>query len=267
MNKYLFCVTLIILGCSEKRIKKIQTVFESHHSDTEEFDGKVISVANFEKNGKLKEYKDCFSYSNETGIKDRDFWTDPDVGGIIFLMDGMPLDKAEYHFLYGSNWPVIYARYLKDELEGMNDGKDHFFKIVDDESLTRITYFKNYTEHDFFLYEDEKISEYSSGYNVVGPTELTIDGEYVLLTHYHRFQYDQQDRLTRVIRQAINSSIPNIELRFFYSKQLERIEAYRDGRLLNTRIFYYQDGLKIKAEILNAGNNTEYVVNYDYSFF
>jgi hypothetical protein len=106
------------VAVSETRlIKSISAKFMSHQDDTQDKDMKTIAIADFLPTGELDKLTQHmtypYNYENPLVIK---LWATPQQANVAVIMDGLTLDKAEYNFLYGNDWPKIYAETAKKNI-------------------------------------------------------------------------------------------------------------------------------------------------------
>jgi hypothetical protein len=280
-------------------IKSISTKFISHQGDTQDKDMKTIAIANFLPTGELDKLTQhmTYPYNYEKPFEIK-LWATPQQANVAVIMDGLTLDKAEYNFLYGNDWPKIYAQTAKKNhpqypmLESST--QDVEVLITESELPSEIklndpyktrhnqTYYRPCLPISFiekFQYENGNVTGYTSFNETYDFKEFTIkkgkSGDSQLDP---TFDYSKAD-VIKVNRSSTQFSYDgnklwktankNIIYEFEYDQnRLSKAKYYNDGKLYNARIYYYtKNGLKDKTVILNVDSEPEYSIFYKYSFY
>ncbi|UII21370.1 M56 family metallopeptidase [Fulvivirga ligni] len=247
-----------------ENVKKITTTFTSHQADTQDKNSKVVAIAEYAPDHTINRFEQYTSYPyTREYATPRTFWINPKR--IEVIMDGLDLGDAERNFLYGNDWPVIYAQLA--EL-----GKHPKFGNWEHVELTTKTEYaqSNFPEkiitesrYDFlrsgrkslyveeFEYEDDKVVKFLETADIFQTSEeQEVDFAY------------ENDLLTEV-------SKGNKKMKFIYDDGLlVRSEYYIGANMYNYRKYIYNNiNLKIRTEIYNRYNQPEYTINYDYEFY
>ncbi|MEO9871105.1 M56 family metallopeptidase [Ekhidna sp.] len=277
-------------------VRKITTRFTSHQIDTQQKTGKVVSIASYHPDGTLDEFVEqtTYPYDRKYEIK-REFWQVPNKNLLPHIMDGLSLGKAENNFLYGHDWPAAYARNLKNKPQSGDFWRD-IVEVDNDDLPNQILRKMELVNPDkfielgsperteYFEYQDRKLmkifskTEYAIDENGnktritlrLGAEKSLTDDQKEIQSRMKKkseikrlsasYEYDQ-DLLTRVV-------LGDYERRFYYENSLlTKSEYFKDGEVLNTRIHYYDDGLKDRTEILNRYSEREYTIHYEYEFW
>ncbi len=281
-------------------VKSITTIFTSHQSDTKQKDGKIVAIATFNPDGSLSELieQTTYPYDRDYELK-KEVWEEPNKALLPYILDGLSLNAAENNLLYGNNWPAKYAKFLIRKAE---DEKPEFawkeIVEVDDErqpSEIKLSRILNDKESDLpfsgvikaYTYEKGKVIEAADKF--VYPEMLKARLEFLKKDNE---EIDNEEIDEEEIKKELEESIKNPPksnlVQFEYQEEkltsvtlskrkrhefyydgdlLIKSEFYVDGILFNTRIYYYEDGLKDRTEIFNMYNEPEYTITYEYEYW
>jgi antitoxin component YwqK of YwqJK toxin-antitoxin module len=305
----------LLIGCSPEseqsveaetsleQLKSITTRFISHQNDTQGKDGKIVSVASFLPDGSLEKFTTQTTYPYDRQYPEKKhFWQTPNKSRLAYIMDGLSLDEAENNFLYGHQWPAVYARYVQENNdEGTSDFGWKETIRVDNPSQPSYIERKRYLRDDqvnaqggikeLFLYEGNKVSAMEKVHflpEAARKAQLQHIEEKLTTVKDVKEKRQLQVIKTRLESESIpsNPTIDDVlfkyegELlqevildnrkrhRFYYEGgQLIRSEFLVNGKVFNTRIHHYENGLKQKTEILNVNADPEFTILYEYEFW
>lgn len=283
-------------------VKKITTYFTSHQSDTQQKTGKVVSIATFLPNGDLDDLvnKTSYPYDRENEVK-QVFWQQPIKKNLPYVMDGLSMGIAERNLLYGNDWPKAYAQHLLD-VEAREESKMSWKETYEIDNMGKPTEIKKiyvtdttngaYVSHfmpdvtTFYGYEGDKVSQISIAATyaeIKRDSELhkRLDEAVEKTDAWKAIQKQREESEKKQLKNSytydgdlltgiITHSYDNMERshRFYYDNEvLSKSEYYIKGKLINTRVHYYDGGLKQRTEIFNIDNEPEYTINYEYEFW
>lgn len=270
-------------------IKSITTRFTSHQSDTQQKNGKIVSIATFNVDGTIDEFvsKTTYPYDRDYELK-KEFWEEPIRKNLFYIMDGLSMRDGEKSLLYGNDWPKAYYKYLMDQSTSEVRTQYTETKIsTDDVNLPNEISIERLSEHpmeilmrpdakEFFEYDGGKVIkvEHMNVYKEVSKEtfeKLDING------HAKKFfkpqkagngekklvsSYEYEGDLLKAITTGKYKYI------FYYDNNtLAKSEYYINDILVNTRLHYYENGLKDRTEIFNVYNEPEYTISYEYEFW
>lgn len=283
-------------------VKTITTYFTSHQSDTQQKTGKMVSRATFLPDGELDELvnKSSYPYDREYERK-RVFWQPPIKKNLPYIMDGLPLGIAERNLLYGNDWPTAFAQHLlnqeateerrflwKKKLEIDNIERPNeiaSINVIDTTGGGFVSYISPNTTT-FYEYEGNKVSEIFSTrtYPEINPNnklqkrpkdltkkspnwkeleKITEESGKKIKTRAYTYE---GENLTSIVFQGFQKTQRSYQ--FYYEGDiLTKSEYYIQSTLINTRMHYFENGLKRRAEIFNIDNEHEYTINYEYEFW
>ena len=284
-----------------KDVKTITTRFTSHQADTQQKTDKIVAIANFLPDGTLDEFVEQTTYPYDHEFdKKKEFWDQPDKVGIPYIMDGLSLGEAEKSILYGSDWPTSYAKFLENG-KGKRDTRLPWldeFEIDNMQQPTEIKHSRDYDQDreffinmpdvtEFFTYEGGKITE-TAVQNVYPQIDPSSESYKAMQKALNKFLTEDQKR-ERIERMQDTEKkttslytyngdlLTNIvfgkmddpsEYKFYYEdERLTKTEYYLRGKLVNTRMHFYENGLKQRTEILNMYNEPEYTITYSYEYW
>lgn len=283
-------------------VKTITTYFTSHQSDTQQKTGKMVSRATFLVNGELVELINKTSYPYDAAYESkREFWQQPIKKNLPYVMDGLSLGVVENNLLYGNNWPAVFVQTSsnldtrekqwftwKAEVEFDDYERPTEVRIINvlDTTGGKFVSLVSPDKTTFYKYEDRKISEIftTRTYPEIPPNNKLqerlrdlakkspnwkemekIREESGKKKRTRAYTYDGEN-LTRVVFQGFAGS--EKEYRLYYEENvLTKSEYYITGTLINSRVHYYEDGLKQRTEIFNVDNEPEYTITYEYEFW
>lgn len=276
-----YLTTFWIVGCADpisaeeelytrrvfEDVKTITTRYISHHSDTREKDDQVVAIASFSPDHTLDKFEQYTSYPYTAKFATpREFWISPE--NIEVVMDGLELGDAEKNFLYGNDWPVVYAQ--------LSENNQHP-KFTDREQLE----FKSSVQYIDQVYPEKIRTERT--YHLISINSKIMSDDY-----YEGFEYNN-NKITRYYTSARLESTETIDdVQFIYAGNLlqavqkgnkthkfhyadnllTKSEFYVNGKLYNYRKYEYNDkNLKVRSEIYNMYNEPEYTITYEYEFY
>lgn len=270
-------------GQSPDNIKKIITTYISHQSDTQQKDGQIIAIANFDTEGDVENLTEYTSYPyDHKKPVEHSFLAIPISKNLPHFMDGLDMKSAENHLLYGNDWSMLYmnSAHTIDPRLGFRFETDRYKREVAtmaDNYPTQIfeglraedgTVLQAYIKD--FEYKDNKIKRFTetmvmsarlfAGVKMYSsPTKVMTDTRNMIMDETYEYE---GDGLT-----AVKSK--KRETRFTYEGTLiKSSEYYIKETLFNRRVYHYNEaGLKTKTDIYNMNNEPEYTIYYDYDFW
>ncbi len=280
-------------------VKSITSKFISHQKDTHQKTGKIVSKVTFHPDGSLKAFVNQTSYPYDRDYEaKRTFWDEPIKRNLFHVMDGLSLDVAERNILYGNDWSSAYLKYLRQDRKG--ELQSRFWKehITADreEKPTAITIEKEYEKGpfsrvnvpittEFFKYDGDKVIEtsYMNEYKIDEEEVANFVSEHEEARDFIKQQMARVRKESGIVHEGIkyiydgdlltsitfkDQSGSQASYKFFYEKNLlTKQEYYKYGKLINSRVFYYKNGLKDRSEIFNVYNEPEYTIQYEYEFW
>lgn len=281
-------------------VKSITTRFTSHQSDTQQKTGKIVAIATFLPDGSLDDFVEQTTYPYDFEFeKKKGFWEQPNTAMLPYIMDGLSIGTAEKSFLYGSDWPSAYGRYMK--ARSLKQTGDFFLKeevTLDNEILPNRMDRKKDREQfkermfigfqmpdivEYFEYEDGKIMEVSMESIYPEVEDETIKKLWTIVDNNlpdDKEELKEKLKERKLGKKEVTESYSyenglltslvtgNYEYKFYYEEDLLiKSEYYKLGTLLNTRFHYYRDDLKDRTEIFNRYAELEYTINYEYEFW
>ena len=294
MKRYLLVFSLFVIwSCdvdrptsisNDQSIKSITTKFISHQSDTQEKDQRTIAVANFLPNGELDELTQHMTYPYTFEDPQKiNIWGSTSPENIGMIMDGMDLDVAAHHFIYGADWPAEYVKaagkshpnFKRTETEmdvemqkdsrgyplhlSFKDGKYFgetraFHELFEYDQNGHVNNYSHYVEVDYSSYPEEfkKSLNISDGVSKVNQTE-------------YRFQYSQND-LINLVKHFEGKTH---QYTFNYNQKDVVESAFLiNGKQYHHRKYYYNEsGLSDRTEIYNSLGELEYEIFYTYEYY
>lgn len=270
-------------GQSPENIKKITTTYISHQSDTQQKDGQVIAIANFDTEGDVENLTEYTSYPyDHKKPVEHSFLATPISKNLPHFMDGLDMKSAENHLLYGNDWSMMYMNsahkmdprlgfyierkgYKREVRTNSDDYPNQVFEGNRSEDGVIVEgYIKD------FEYQGNKISRYVETHIVSAqllegikteglPKGFKKDWRDVMMERTYAYE---RDKLTNV-------KSKKRETRFTYEGTLiKSSEYYIKETLFNRRVYHYNEaGLKTKTDIYNMNNEPEYTIYYDYDFW
>jgi hypothetical protein len=285
----------------EKIVKTITTTFSSHQTDTEQKDDKIVAVAKFDIDGSINEFTQHLTYPYDYAEPQaRKFWQSPIQKNVPLIMDGLDLSHAEKNFLYGNDWPKVYAAMIEKDGHPRRPKSREMYNAF----KSFITYQNNSIplEIDTKRVISEKSSEYDKSYLISSLAEK-FDYENKQIVRYgvkslenkelfekmlmeelkpkSKAEYDNIKRKLKEIDTYSNVDFKydgalltsvlegNKKHKFIYENEgLIKTEYYVNDKLYNQRYFYLnEDGSKSRTELFNIDNEPEYTIKYNYEFF
>ncbi|MEQ9298255.1 MAG: M56 family metallopeptidase [Cyclobacteriaceae bacterium] len=270
-------------GQSPDNIKKITTTYISHQSDTQQKDGQVIAVANFDTEGDVEDLTEYMSYPyDHKKPVEHSFLATPISKNLPHFMDGLDMKSAENHLLYGNDWSMIYmnSAHKIDPRLGFRFETDRYKREVTtmaDNYPTQIfegmraedgTVLQAYIKD--FEYADNKIKRFTEtmvmsarlfeGVKMYrSPAKVMTDTHSMIMDRTYEYEGDGLTAVKTKLR----------ETRFTYDGTLiKSSEYYIKETLFNRRVYHYNEaGLKTKTDIYNMNNEPEYTIYYNYDFW
>ncbi|MDW3193804.1 MAG: hypothetical protein R8G66_15640 [Cytophagales bacterium] len=280
-------------------VKSITTKFVSHQNDTQQKTGKIVSRVTFLPDGSLDEFveKTSYPYDREYEVK-KTFWDTPAKKNLFHAMDGLNLGVAERNLLYGNDWSTAYLKHLRDkrnselsrgfwdeEITADKEINPTSIKVARDYSGNSISFLNSPETTQFFEYDGNKVISTSK------MTEYKID-ESQIETYLTKYEGMESEVAKQLDWAKLNSGKVTNDIKFFFDGELltsittqdsygdpitykffyqnnllTKQEYYKYGKLVNTRVHHYKNGLKDRSEIFNIYNEPEYTILYEYEFW
>lgn len=280
-------------------VKSITSKFISHQNDTHQKTGKVVSRVTFHPDGSLKEFVNLTSYPYDSDQEmKRTFWDEPLKRNLFHVMDGLSLDVAERNFLYGNNWSTAYLKYLRNGRKGELQFRFWNEQITADKEVQPsaiviekksghdpLSHINMPTTTEFFKYEGNKVIETSfmNEYNIDEQELASFVSEHEEAGDFVKQQIARARKESGKVREGIKYTYEEellssvsfkdahgslVNYKFYYENNLlVKQEYYKYGKLINSRVFHYKNGLKERSEIFNVYNQPEYTILYEYEFW
>lgn len=208
------------------------------------------------------------------------------------------LGVAERNLLYGNDWSTAYLKHLRDrrnselsrgfwneEIKADKEVKPNSITVSRDYKGDILSFLNSPETTQFFEYDGNKvistskmieykidetqIDAYLAKYEGM-EAEIAKQIDWAKLnsgkvTDDIKFFFDGE-LLTSITTQ--DSYGDPITYKFFYQNNLlTKQEYYKYGKLVNTRVHHYKNGLKDRSEIFNIYNEPEYTILYEYEFW
>lgn len=262
-------------GKSLKNIRKITSTYLSHQDDTQEKDDRLVSVVFFNPDQTVDRMYNYTSYpytSDEP--KDQEFLGQPDPAGLMSIMDGLSLEKAENNLLYGNDWPKLLAESyengnIKENMQGFKKeyrvdyGADQLPDRVFQSWVSATRGVSDYTHGSLFSYENGQLVTLQEGFSglIGGQAADTAKNHELRVTNTWEMEYDGEN--------LVKLTSGKKSWTFAYKNgQLAESAFYINDKRYNLRKYFYNDqGLKLRTEIFNTNNEPEYTILYDYEYY
>ncbi|MFT5568654.1 MAG: hypothetical protein ACI9RP_000689 [Cyclobacteriaceae bacterium] len=290
----MYAIVFMLVGCNERAsvvaaknksmedVQKITTWYESSQEDTQQKDGRIVSIVTFDVMGEIitLHHQTTYPYDRQAPIE-VPLWMASKSSLVTHLLDGLDLGAAKQNLLYGNDWPVKFAQLKRPphawyDPEGLKIEKSVTYAAGDFPSSVKYKIDQAYSvaqnersqpyvmhQQDEFEATENKVSMHRE----ILFYEFLINGE----VHEHignqkrqkeyRYQYDG-DLLISVKEESKSFT-------FFYDDdRMIRSEYSVNGTTYNERVYFYDEaGLKTKTEIYNVMGDLEYTIFYEYEFW
>ena len=278
-------------------VKTVTTTFTSHQRDTKEKDNRTIAIAYYHPDGTIDRVDQhmTYPYTNKNPFR-REFWSDPDPVNVPLIMDGLELGEAESNILYGNDWPVKYAEYVKkghpnfrtfSEIFRYNTTVEVGPSNLPTKILTEQTGIKNHSNSFYYLNGEKRRMNVFAGYEEAFTYDAnrvtSYSGEYIMhsdsleaeLVHMITAGSSSDKEWSGVKYGYDGDLLTSVDyrgktFRFFYdeSRLVKRAEYYIKDTMYNLREHFYNDeGLRLRTEIYNVDKELEFTIDYKYEFY